>query len=170
MNNSTALSAVFTIHNHNGPDLIIRPTESYAADPEWLAAVQGFLPEEELRHQLETQMMNEFIRVLPVFINQVEARNRILAEANDPQGGNSVDLPTLSRDEYNALDSRRYHKTDKDEQFKQCECVICMEKFKSNNKIPILPCGHDFHWKCLEKWATENHKVCPICKKNLDDK
>ena len=38
---------------------------------------------------------------------------------------------------------------------------------KFNNKIPILACGHDFHWKCLETWVTKHHNICPICKEEV---
>ncbi len=49
------------------------------------------------------------------------------------------------------------------------ECPICIEKFKLNEKRTILPCFHDFHSDCINKWLKENN-TCPICKKILYNK
>jgi hypothetical protein len=41
------------------------------------------------------------------------------------------------------------------------ECSICMEKF-NNDRINI-PCGHNFHSKCILDWF-EKDMSCPICR------
>ena len=47
------------------------------------------------------------------------------------------------------------------------ECVICLQKFKWNNKIKIFGCGeHIFHKKCLEDWMKYSIS-CPICRKKM---
>ena len=40
-------------------------------------------------------------------------------------------------------------------------CSICLEKF-NNNSINI-PCGHNFHSKCILNWFDKDLS-CPICR------
>jgi E3 ubiquitin-protein ligase RNF38/44 len=32
------------------------------------------------------------------------------------------------------------------------ECVICLSVYEDREYIRRLPCGHDFHAKCVDKW------------------
>jgi SUMO ligase MMS21 Smc5/6 complex component len=43
------------------------------------------------------------------------------------------------------------------------ECSICLEKFKTNEKIIILECKHYFHYGCANKWVNIS-RVCPVCR------
>ena len=54
---------------------------------------------------------------------------------------------------------------------KQCHmCVICLQNFKTNEYIRILPyCSHIFHRKCIDSWFIKNkHFECPLCRNNFD--
>ena len=42
-------------------------------------------------------------------------------------------------------------------------CMICLEEFKSKEKVTALPCIHFFHPECIKKWVA-NKNTCPICK------
>ncbi|KAG4986387.1 hypothetical protein AAZX31_12G146500 [Glycine max] len=42
-------------------------------------------------------------------------------------------------------------------------CIICQDEYKSQEKIGILQCGHEYHADCLKKWLLVKN-VCPICK------
>lgn len=46
------------------------------------------------------------------------------------------------------------------------KCVICLDKYNINDKIRILPCSHDYHSHCIDKWIIDNFN-CPICKNEL---
>ena len=48
-------------------------------------------------------------------------------------------------------------------------CTFCLEEFKENEFIIILPCNHIFHCNCIRKWLEVNLKepLCPNCKKNI---
>lgn len=46
------------------------------------------------------------------------------------------------------------------------ECSICLESFMVNEGYRTLPCGHDFHKKCIDKWFLEGSQECPMCRKN----
>lgn len=49
-------------------------------------------------------------------------------------------------------------------------CPICHEKIKETDNIPLLPCNHKFHNKCLVDYCIHknNHDVsCPLCRTNI---
>ena len=54
------------------------------------------------------------------------------------------------------------------------KCMICLEEFKSKEKVTALPCIHFFHTQCIQEWI-ERKNECPVCKfeltqKNIDSK
>mmetsp|Transcript_861 Transcript_861/g.1167 ORF Transcript_861/g.1167 Transcript_861/m.1167 type:complete len:342 (+) Transcript_861:185-1210(+) len=46
-------------------------------------------------------------------------------------------------------------------------CVICLEDFKHEEQIIVLPCGHGFHTQCIMTWF-ERSGSCPICKQQYN--
>lgn len=50
-------------------------------------------------------------------------------------------------------------------------CSICLENYKSRQKINILQCNHIFHIKCLKKWLFTSRNIsCPMCRKIIEIK
>ena len=45
-------------------------------------------------------------------------------------------------------------------------CVICLEEFNNVDNVSSLPCGHQFHTKCITEWMLKS-KTCPLCKKEI---
>ncbi|CAA0833082.1 RING/U-box superfamily protein [Striga hermonthica] len=45
-------------------------------------------------------------------------------------------------------------------------CVICMDEFEKGCDVVGMPCGHDFHEGCVEKWLRTSH-YCPVCRFEL---
>ncbi len=48
---------------------------------------------------------------------------------------------------------------------KQKNCTICFEAF--DNDCTVLNCGHAFHSKCINEWASQNVEesiTCPTCR------
>uniref|UniRef100_A0A673VBQ4 RING-type E3 ubiquitin transferase n=1 Tax=Suricata suricatta TaxID=37032 RepID=A0A673VBQ4_SURSU len=41
-------------------------------------------------------------------------------------------------------------------------CAICITEYTEGNKVHILPCTHEFHVDCVDRWLSEN-STCPIC-------
>lgn len=48
-------------------------------------------------------------------------------------------------------------------------CVICLEEFEKNSKdVSTLPCGHEFHTRCITEWMLKSKK-CPLCREEIND-
>mmetsp|Transcript_44683 Transcript_44683/g.104896 ORF Transcript_44683/g.104896 Transcript_44683/m.104896 type:complete len:267 (+) Transcript_44683:190-990(+) len=42
-------------------------------------------------------------------------------------------------------------------------CSICLEVLAEGHNARILPCLHQFHTECIDRWLTDN-ATCPVCK------
>lgn len=47
------------------------------------------------------------------------------------------------------------------------DCVICLEEFKQGDKIRILPCSHEYHSECIDRWLQTQTQQCPMCKHDV---
>uniref|UniRef100_A0A8C2YYJ2 Ring finger protein 150a n=1 Tax=Cyclopterus lumpus TaxID=8103 RepID=A0A8C2YYJ2_CYCLU len=45
-------------------------------------------------------------------------------------------------------------------------CAVCIEGYKPNDVVRILPCRHVFHKHCVDPWL-QDHRTCPMCKMNI---
>ncbi|XP_026016107.1 RING finger protein 150 [Astatotilapia calliptera] len=45
-------------------------------------------------------------------------------------------------------------------------CAVCIEGYKANDVVRILPCRHLFHKSCVDPWLLD-HRTCPMCKMNI---
>ncbi|KAF2879206.1 hypothetical protein ILUMI_26961 [Ignelater luminosus] len=50
----------------------------------------------------------------------------------------------------------------------QTSCVVCMCDFEARQLLRVLPCSHEFHAKCIDKWLRSN-RTCPICRGNASE-
>jgi len=48
-------------------------------------------------------------------------------------------------------------------------CAICMQDYKIDDELRILPCGHEFHTECVDKWLPMK-KICPLCRHDITKK
>jgi len=48
-------------------------------------------------------------------------------------------------------------------------CVICQDNFVESDIIKTLPCNHNYHLLCIDKWLSEKSYECPMCKKPVGD-
>ena len=45
------------------------------------------------------------------------------------------------------------------------ECCICLETYKVNDRVGVLPCKHNFHEGCIKRWLSgDPRKSCPLCR------
>lgn len=48
-------------------------------------------------------------------------------------------------------------------------CVICLSRLKEGEDKRSLPCHHEFHRKCVDKWLNSCRKTCPVCRLLMED-
>ncbi|XP_062221687.1 uncharacterized protein LOC133921006 [Phragmites australis] len=44
------------------------------------------------------------------------------------------------------------------------QCHICLTGYEDGEQIRTLPCKHEFHMQCVDKWLKEVNRVCPLCR------
>ncbi|XP_027331838.1 uncharacterized RING finger protein C4G3.12c-like isoform X3 [Abrus precatorius] len=47
------------------------------------------------------------------------------------------------------------------------QCYICLAEYEEGDQIRVLPCNHEYHMSCVDKWLKEIHGVCPLCRGNV---
>ncbi|GAA0138905.1 hypothetical protein LIER_34999 [Lithospermum erythrorhizon] len=47
------------------------------------------------------------------------------------------------------------------------QCYICLIEYEEGDMVRILPCHHEFHQICIDKWLKEIHRVCPLCRGDI---
>ncbi|CAL8237995.1 unnamed protein product [Merluccius merluccius] len=45
-------------------------------------------------------------------------------------------------------------------------CAVCIEGYRPNEVVRVLPCRHVFHKSCVDPWLLD-HRTCPMCKMNI---
>ncbi|XP_074588990.1 uncharacterized protein LOC141844910 [Curcuma longa] len=48
-------------------------------------------------------------------------------------------------------------------------CYICLADYEHGDTIRILPCHHEYHMVCVDKWLKEIHRVCPLCRRDVSE-
>uniref|UniRef100_A0A8C0NBN5 RING finger protein 150 n=1 Tax=Canis lupus familiaris TaxID=9615 RepID=A0A8C0NBN5_CANLF len=64
------------------------------------------------------------------------------------------------------LQVRTIKKGDKETEPDFDNCAVCIEGYKPNDVVRILPCRHLFHKSCVDPWLLD-HRTCPMCKMNI---
>lgn len=64
------------------------------------------------------------------------------------------------------LQVRTIKKGDKETESEFDNCAVCIEGYKANDVVRILPCRHVFHKHCVDPWL-QDHRTCPMCKMNI---
>ena len=91
----------------------------------------------------DVRIVRLVVSLLQALLNLAER----LGEAK-PRGLTKVEIEQLPCYRFNS----EVRRNDMD----QTSCVVCMCDFESRQLLRILPCLHEFHAKCVDKWL----KVC----------
>ena len=91
-----------------------------------------------------------------------EEQFQALAERLFRLNQGSMGSPPVSKDFKETLKPQKY----KDGCCAEDVCSICLEQFKDDEDVIILPCRHGFHPDCLDPWL-KMHSECPSCRAKL---
>ncbi|XP_016466504.1 uncharacterized protein LOC107789244 isoform X1 [Nicotiana tabacum] len=58
----------------------------------------------------------------------------------------------------------KFHRSSNDE---VAQCYICLVEYEEGDILRTLPCHHEFHRTCVDKWLKEIHRVCPLCRGDI---
>uniref|UniRef100_H0Y1T3 RING-type E3 ubiquitin transferase n=1 Tax=Otolemur garnettii TaxID=30611 RepID=H0Y1T3_OTOGA len=45
-------------------------------------------------------------------------------------------------------------------------CSVCITEYTEGNKLRVLPCSHEYHVHCIDRWLSDN-STCPICRNDV---
>ncbi|XP_077066904.1 uncharacterized protein LOC143720874 [Siphateles boraxobius] len=85
--------------------------------------------------------------------------------AFEEQQGAVVSKNTLTKAEIERLPIKTY---DPARSAGKTDCQICFSEYKAGERLRMLPCLHDYHVKCIDRWLKEN-VTCPICRADISD-
>ncbi|XP_051148306.1 uncharacterized protein LOC127263365 [Andrographis paniculata] len=77
----------------------------------------------------------------------------------------SLPAPDLVVDSFPLKTHSKAEKLATPEDFSQC--YICLSEYEEGDKVRVLPCRHEFHMPCVDKWLKEIHGVCPLCRDDV---
>ncbi|GMQ03757.1 hypothetical protein CsSME_00049430 [Camellia sinensis var. sinensis] len=66
-----------------------------------------------------------------------------------------------------SLPTKLYSKSQKHLNEEAAQCYICLVEYEEGDSMRILPCHHEFHRTCVDKWLKEVHSVCPLCRGDI---
>ncbi|XP_024996842.1 uncharacterized protein LOC112529710 isoform X2 [Cynara cardunculus var. scolymus] len=99
----------------------------------------------------------------------------LLAEALFEQSVVSSSRPALSSigsvpapvEAVEALPVKMYHKLPMHLTEEDAQCYICLVEYEDGDEVRVLPCHHEFHRLCIDKWLKEIHRICPLCRGDI---
>ncbi|CAN6337732.1 unnamed protein product [Urochloa humidicola] len=101
-----------------------------------------------------------------------EALFEVLDEIHQQSAALSSSRPSFSsigsvpapREIVECLPVKVYRKPLKHRIEEAAQCYICLVEYEEGDCVRILPCNHEFHLTCVDKWLKEIHRVCPLCR------
>ncbi|XP_010727203.1 E3 ubiquitin-protein ligase RNF6 isoform X2 [Meleagris gallopavo] len=71
-------------------------------------------------------------------------------------------LRGLTKEQIDNLSTRNYGDIHTEGEISKT-CSVCINEYVAGNKLRQLPCMHEFHIHCIDRWLSEN-STCPICR------
>lgn len=76
-------------------------------------------------------------------------------------GASDTDINRLPTRSFNSADSMGAV-----ENGDRPSCVVCMNDFENGDELRVLPCKHEFHLQCVDRWLKVK-KECPLCRGDI---
>uniref|UniRef100_UPI00398EDE0B E3 ubiquitin-protein ligase RNF6 isoform X1 n=2 Tax=Pristiophorus japonicus TaxID=55135 RepID=UPI00398EDE0B len=71
----------------------------------------------------------------------------------------------LTKEQIDNLLTRNYGNINAENEVSKT-CSVCINEYAIGNKLRRLPCAHEFHIHCIDRWLSEN-STCPICRQPI---
>ncbi|XP_070709188.1 E3 ubiquitin-protein ligase RNF6 isoform X2 [Pempheris klunzingeri] len=71
----------------------------------------------------------------------------------------------LTKEQIDNLSTRTYGQVSLEAEMGRA-CSVCINDYAQGNKLRRLPCSHEFHIHCIDRWLSENN-TCPICRQPI---
>lgn len=71
----------------------------------------------------------------------------------------------LTKEQIDNLSTRTYGQASLEGEIGRA-CSVCINEYAQGNKLRRLPCSHEFHIHCIDRWLSENN-TCPICRQPI---
>ncbi|XP_008820595.1 E3 ubiquitin-protein ligase RNF6 isoform X2 [Nannospalax galili] len=78
--------------------------------------------------------------------------------------GDDDPIRGLTKEQIDNLSTRNYDQNGDSELGKICS--VCISDYVTGNKLRQLPCMHEFHIHCIDRWLSENC-TCPVCRQSV---
>ncbi|KAG8520267.1 E3 ubiquitin-protein ligase RNF6, partial [Galemys pyrenaicus] len=78
------------------------------------------------------------------------------------EGDDDDHIRGLTKEQIDNLSTRNYEHSSIDSELGKI-CSVCISDYVTGNKLRQLPCMHEFHIHCIDRWLSENC-TCPICR------
>ncbi|XP_078618847.1 uncharacterized protein LOC144886214 isoform X2 [Branchiostoma floridae x Branchiostoma japonicum] len=120
--------------------------------------------EDELSDDESSDSWDGFLEVMGMFSpRDAEMWGDVEVEEDEAPRG-------LTKDEIAQLPSRKFTRQDAQRlasEGNENSCTICMVEYKTGNKLRRMPCAHEFHSKCVDRWLKQNGS-CPVCRQQVE--
>ena len=129
------------------PRVFFQDPEEDARFLEAFDAARPFLPGIESLESLSAQLESHIAQM----------RAQLSGEDSAPRESGAGD-DALAR-----MPTRVFSETDSAE---TPTCAVCMCDAEAGDTLRRLPCGHEFHKTCVDRWLA-GHRTCPMCKSDV---
>ncbi|XP_028793671.1 uncharacterized RING finger protein C4G3.12c isoform X2 [Neltuma alba] len=96
-------------------------------------------------------------------LDEIHQQSAVLSSRPSVSSIGSVPAPN---DVVESLPVKTYTKLHKHQE-DAAQCYICLVEYEDGDSIRELPCHHQFHRTCIDKWLKEIHRVCPLCRRDI---
>ncbi|KAL2333930.1 hypothetical protein Fmac_015143 [Flemingia macrophylla] len=96
-------------------------------------------------------------------LDEIHQQSVVLSSRPSISSIGSVPAPN---DVVESLPVKLYEKLHKHQE-DAAQCYICLVEYENGDNMRVLPCNHEFHRTCIDKWLKEIHRVCPLCRGDI---
>lgn len=136
--------------------------DSIGAPPINIPTRRGVVAHEELLHMTSlrdriTTLRRDLQNLNGLLTDSFELLHRIAPTPNPPL----VDK--------NVLDRAPTKVASEADMSREKKCSICLGQYSVGETLRVLPCEHEFHEYCIDRWLTTCSRKCPFCRTDIQE-